>query len=89
MNEDVSTSNSKKNTNAYTQPLVLALLAGVFGFVYSYYYHGELLRALGMGGLTWLLIFWVVLRGNNIVKRRESKPKVTPTTLTANSTKQH
>jgi hypothetical protein len=67
----------KPSRSQYVQPLVLAFLAGLFGFGYSYHSRGDVKHALFIGGFTCLVIFWVVLRGNKLVKQRESKSIVT------------
>lgn len=84
MPKDRSAPSVERTNSKYVQPLVVAFLAGIFGFGYSYYSRGELTRALGMGGITWLLIFWVVLRGNQLINKRESKSNVSSSIEGAN-----
>ncbi len=63
----------RPSASEYTQPLVIATLSGVAVFGYNYYSTADVTRALTVGGVAFLVLFWVVLRGNNIVKQRESK----------------
>lgn len=71
MPENEHTSNDKSATSEYTQPLVVGIMAGIFGFGYIYYSSGDAIRSLCLGGVGFLLLFWVVLRGNNLKKQRE------------------
>jgi hypothetical protein len=74
MAQDQNTPSAKPSNNEYLQPLAIASGAAIFGFGYSYYYGGDVTRALTVGGLAFLVLFWIVLRGNNRKKQRESKP---------------
>jgi hypothetical protein len=61
---------AKLTTSEYLQPLVIASLASAFGFSYSFYYHSDLRRALALSAVEFVVLFWIVLRGNRLVARR-------------------
>ena len=71
MPENENTPSDKPTASEYAQPLVVALMAGIFGFGYVYYSSGDLTRSLTVGGVCILVLFWVVLRGNNLKKQHE------------------
>ena len=73
MPHDKNTPSAESSNNEYLQPFVIATLAAIFGFGYVHYYAGDVTRALTVGGVSFLILFWVVLRGNNLKKQRESK----------------
>jgi len=80
MPEHQDTQRTKANNNVYLQPFVVASLAAIFGFGYIYYYRGEIARALIVGGVIFLTMFWVVLRGGVLKKRRETSESLSLST---------
>ena len=72
MAEDQIPPTTKLAKNEYIQPLVIAFLASVFGFSYSFYYYGEFGRALALASIEFVFLFWIVLRGNKLVARRRA-----------------
>ncbi len=72
MAEDQISPKTKPARNEYIQPLVIAFLASVFGFSYSFYNDGEFGRALALASIEFVFLFWIVLGGNKIVARRRS-----------------
>lgn len=72
MPQDPNTPSAKPSNNEYLQPFIVASLAAIFGFGCIYYYRSDVTRALTVGGIAFLVLFWVVLRGNNLKKQRES-----------------
>ena len=83
MHQDQNTPSTEPNKNEYLQPFAIACLAAICGFGYVYYDRGEVAPAIIVGGVGFLILFWVVLRGNKLKKQREKK--ASPSALTDSS----
>ena len=56
----------------YLQPLIVGMLAGVSVGGYIFYRSADPMRSLTIGGFAFLILFWVVLRGNKLIERKQA-----------------
>lgn len=56
----------------YLQPLIVAMLAGVGVGGYIFYQSADTTRSLTIGGFAFLILFWVVLRGNKLIEKKQA-----------------
>ena len=57
----------------YAQPLIIGMLAGIGVGGYIYYQSADPTKSLALGGFAFLLLFWVVLRGNNLAEKKQRR----------------
>ena len=71
-----STSQQETKLNKQMSPLAIAGLAGGATIAWFMYQYSDIVRALSIGGLVFVLLFWVVWQGQKLEKQRKDKNDV-------------